>query len=122
MVQAVDIGVGILESHTVGKQTDVFLELLKGRFGVRAKVAIVLAAGKPKTLSAFYQGLHVGAMKWAYAGKGAVAQLIRGVDGALQQGMSTAWPAARPLSSLKVLTACSVVAPVLVGDLGGINH
>ena len=81
VVQAVDIGVGILESHTVGKQTDVFLELLKGRFGVRAKVAIVLAAGKAQNVERLLQGLHVGAMEIGHTQvEGAVAQLIRGVD------------------------------------------
>lgn len=48
MVQAVDVGVGVLEGHAVGKQADIFLELLQGGLGMRTKVAVVFATGKPK--------------------------------------------------------------------------
>ncbi len=37
VMQAVDIGVGILERHAIGKQADIFLELLQSGLGVREK-------------------------------------------------------------------------------------
>ena len=81
MVQAVDVGVGVLEGHAVGKQTDIFLELLQGGLGMRTKVAVVFATGKAQNVESALQGLHIGAMDIGHAQiQGAVAQLIRGVD------------------------------------------
>lgn len=80
VMQAVDIGVGILERHTVGKQADIFLELLQSGLGVRTKVAVVLTAGKTQNVERPLQGLNVGAMEIGHAQiKRAVAQFIRGV-------------------------------------------
>ena len=77
----VDVGVGVLEGHAVGKQADIFLELLQGGLGMRTKVAVVLAAGKAQNVESALQGLHIGAMEIGHAQiEGAVAQLIRGVD------------------------------------------
>ena len=50
VMQAVDIGVGILERHAIGKQADIFLELLQSGLGVRAKIAVVLTAGKAQNV------------------------------------------------------------------------
>ena len=81
MVQAVDVGVGVLEGHAVGKQADIFLELLQGGLGMRTKVAVVFATGKAQNVESALQGLHIGAMEIGHAQiEGAVAQFIRGVD------------------------------------------
>ena len=74
-------GVGVLEGHAVGKQADIFLELLQGGLGMRTKVAVVFATGKAQNVESALQGLHIGAMEIGHAQiQGAVAQLIRGVD------------------------------------------
>lgn len=80
-MQAVDVGVGVLEGHAVGKQADIFLELLQGGLGMRTKVAVVFATGKAQNVESALQGLHIGAMEIGHAQiQSAVAQLIRGVD------------------------------------------
>lgn len=81
VMQAVDVGVGVLEGHAVGKQADIFLELLQGGLGMRTKVAVVFATGKAQNVESALQGLHIGTMEIGHAQiQGAVAQLIRGVD------------------------------------------
>jgi len=77
MVQAVDVGVGVLEGHAVGKQADIFLELLQGGLGMRTKVAVVFATGKAQNVESALQGLDVGAVKIGHAKvERAVAQLV----------------------------------------------
>ena len=66
-MQAVDIGVGILERHAIGKQANIFLELLQSGLGVRAKIAVVLTAGKTQNVERALQGLNVGAMEIGHA-------------------------------------------------------
>ena len=80
-MQAVDIGVGILERHAIGKQADIFLELLQSGLGVRAKIAVVLAAGKAQNVERALQGLNVGTMEIGHTQiERTIAQFIRGVD------------------------------------------
>ena len=79
-VQAVDIGVGILERHAIGKQANIFLELLQGGLGMRTKVAVVFATSKAQNVESALQGLDVGAVKIGHAKiERAVAQLVRSV-------------------------------------------
>lgn len=67
VMQAVDVGVGVLEGHAVGKQADIFLELLQGGLGMRTKVAVVFATGKAQNVESALQGLDVGAVKIGHA-------------------------------------------------------
>ncbi len=124
MVQAVDVGVGVLEGHAVGKQADIFLELLQGGLGMRTKVAVVFATGKAQNVESALQGLHIGAMEIGHAQiEGAVAQLIRSVyKGAPTgdiDGMTGSKAAVEPEGADGLLGGGS---KVLVGDFGGINR
>lgn len=123
VMQTVDIGVGILECHAVGKQADIFLELLQGRLGVRAKVAVVLTAGKTQNVECPLQGTNVGTMEIGHAQiKRAVAQLIRGVyQGAPTgdiDGVASGKAAVEPKGANSLLGGG---AKALVGDLGVID-
>ena len=124
VMQAVDIGVGVLEGHAVGKQADIFLELLQGGLGMRTKVAVVLTAGKTQHVQSALQGLHIGAMEIGHAQiQSAVAQLIRGIDQGAPagdiDGMTGGKAAVEPESADGLLSGGS---KVLVGDFGGINR
>ena len=124
MVQAVDVGVGVLEGHAVGKQADIFLELLQGGLGMRTKVAVVFATGKAQNVESALQGLHIGAMEIGHAQiESAVAQLIRSVyKGAPAgdiDGMTGSKAAVEPEGADGLLSGGS---KVLVGDFGGINR
>jgi site-specific DNA recombinase len=123
VMQAVDIGVGILERHAIGKQADIFLELLQSGLGVRAKIAVVLTAGKTQNVERALQGLNVGAMEIGHAQiERAVAQFIRGV----YQGAPTGDidGAASGKATVEPKGANSLLgggAKALVGDLGVID-
>lgn len=123
-MQAVDIGVGILERHTIGKQADIFLELLQSGLGVRAKIAVVLTAGEAQNVERALQGLNVGAMEIGHTQvKRAVAQLVRGVyQGAPAgdiDGAASGKAAIEPKGANSLLGGGT---KTLVGDLGGINR
>ena len=123
VMQAVDIGVGILECHAIGKQADIFLELLQSGLGVRAKIAVVLTAGKAQNVERSLQGLNVGAMEIGHAQiERAVAQLIRGVyQGAPTgdiDGTASGKAAIEPKGANSLLGGG---AKALVGDLGVID-
>lgn len=123
VMQAVDIGVGILERHAIGKQANIFLELLQSGLGVRAKIAVVLTAGKTQNVERALQGLNVGAMEIGHAQiERAVAQFIRGV----YQGAPTGDidGAASGKATVEPKGANSLLgggAKALVGDLGVID-
>lgn len=123
VMQAVDIGVGILERHAIGKQANIFLELLQSGLGVRAKIAVVLSAGKTQNVERALQGLNVGAMEIGHAQiERAVAQFIRGV----YQGAPTGDidGAASGKATVEPKGANSLLgggAKALVGDLGVID-
>ena len=123
MVQAVDVGVGVLEGHAVGKQTDIFLELLQGGLGMRAKVAVVLAAGKAQNVQSALQGLHIGAMEIGHAQiEGAVAQLIRGVyQGAPAGDIDGAAGGEAAIEPKGANSLLGGGAKALVGDLGVVD-
>lgn len=123
MVQAVDVGVGVLEGHAVGKQADIFLELLQGGLGMRTKVAVVFATGKAQNVESALQGLHIGAMEIGHAQiQSAVAQLIRGVDQGAPtgdiDGITGRKAAIEPKRANGLLGGG---AKALVGDLVGID-
>lgn len=81
MVKALDVGKRVLERHAIGEEADVFLELLQRRLGVRAKVAIVDAAGKAQRVECPLQCLHVRAVEIGQAQvERAVTEFVRGVD------------------------------------------
>ena len=123
VMQAVDIGVGILERHAIGKQANIFLELLQSGLGVRAKIAVVLTAGKTQNVERALQDLNVGAMEIGHAQiERAVAQFIRGV----YQGAPTGDidGAASGKATVEPKGANSLLgggAKALVGDLGVID-
>lgn len=80
MAQAIDVAKRVLEGHAIGKQADIFLELLQGVFGMRAKVAIDIAAPKAQGVQSLLQGDDVGAMEIRKTQvKRTIAQFIRGV-------------------------------------------
>lgn len=123
MVQAVDVGVGVLEGHTVGKQADIFLELLQCGLGMRTKVAVVFATGKAQNVESTLQGLYVGAVKIGHAKvERAVAQLVRSVyKGAPTgdiDGVTGRKAAIKPKRANGLLGGG---AKALVGDLVGID-
>lgn len=123
MMQAVDVGVGVLEGHAVGKQADIFLELLQGGLGMRTIVAVVFATGKAQNVESALQGLHIGAMEIGHAQiQSAVAQLIRGVDQGAPtgdiDGITGRKAAIEPKRANGLLGGG---AKALVGDLVGID-
>ena len=80
VAQAIDVAERVLEGHAVGKQTNVFLELLQGVFGMRTKITIDIAAAKAQGVQSLLQGDDVGAMEVGETQvKCAVAQFIRGI-------------------------------------------
>lgn len=123
VMQAVDIGVGILERHAIGKQADIFLELLQSGLGVRAKIAVVLTAGKAQNVERPLQGLNVGTMEIGHTQiERTIAQFIRGVDQGTPagnvNGVTGDKTAVEPKGANGLLGGG---AKALIGDLGVID-
>lgn len=123
MVQAVDVGVGVLEGHAVGKQADIFLELLQGGLGMRTKVAVVFATGKAQNVESALQGLDVGAVKIGHAKiERAVAQLVRSVyKGAPTGDIDGVTGRKAAIESKRANGLLGGGAKALVGNLVGID-
>ena len=80
VLEAIDVVERILKRHAIGKQAHVLLELLQRSFGMRAKVAVCLAAREAECIERVLQRLDIGTVEIGKTQvQGAVAQAIRGV-------------------------------------------